>query len=249
MFNVNGNQNTAVGVGALQENHSDNNTAVGMRTLRDNSTGSSNASLWFRALQQDTTGAGNTAIGSDALWKNLSGSLNVAVGIGALSNSSGGRNVAIGPAAGIALTTGDENVAIANPGVAGESATIRIGQSGVHTSAYIAGVVTSTIGSGTPVVVDTNGKLGVSVGGAGISGYQLWTERWPVAPNTVATVSASCPAGKKILGGGHRLIGTVGALEAVDSYPATDTRWDLRVRNNTAGALAAQLSLTCASVN
>jgi hypothetical protein len=69
------------------------------------------------------------------------------------------------------LTTGSNNIAIANPGVAGESNTIRIGALGTetscaafplpaHTVTYIAGISGQTASGGAAVFVNTDGKLG-----------------------------------------------------------------------------------------
>jgi hypothetical protein len=66
--------------------------------------------------------------------------------------------------AGLNLTTGDDNVAIANAGAAGDSGTIRIGDSD-QKAAYIAGISGTTLeGSVAPVAVDKNGQLGVHTG-------------------------------------------------------------------------------------
>jgi hypothetical protein len=67
----------------------------------------------------------------------------------------------IGPWAGDNLTTGSNNIDIANPGVAGESSTIRIGTSGHHAT-YIAGISGVTITGGAPVVIDASGHLGTA---------------------------------------------------------------------------------------
>ena len=66
--------------------------------------------------------------------------------------------MALGPGA-FPPTTGDSNIDIGNPGVADEGNTIRIGTTGQHTAAYIAGIAGVTV-TGNPVVVDGNGHLG-----------------------------------------------------------------------------------------
>jgi len=57
---------------------------------------------------------------------------------------------------------GDNNIYVGNPGVADtESGTVRIGTAGTHTQTFIAGI-SGTAVSGTAVVVDSNGQLGVA---------------------------------------------------------------------------------------
>ena len=97
------------------------------------------------ALFNNTTGNDNTANGDDALVNNTTGSSNIAMGIGAGSN----------------LTTGDLNIDIGAFGVAGESATIRIGRSADQTRTFIAGIAGVAV-TGAPVVVDGSGQLGVA---------------------------------------------------------------------------------------
>ena len=92
----------------------------------------------------NTTGGGNTAVGVVAL----------------VLNTTGSNNIALGVSAGFNLTTGNNNIDIGNAGVTAESDTIRIGISGGQTRTFVAGI--SGVGvTGTPVVVDGNGQLGV----------------------------------------------------------------------------------------
>jgi hypothetical protein len=67
----------------------------------------------------------------------------------------------LGYQAGLNLTTGDNNIVIGNGGVADEANTIRIGTTGTHTNAYIAGI-SGVIIPGAPVVVDAAGHLGTA---------------------------------------------------------------------------------------
>ena len=61
------------------------------------------------------------------------------------------------------LTTGSNNVDIANAGVAGESKVIRIGTLNQQTSAFLEGVYGKTIGGTTKaVVVNGSGRLGTA---------------------------------------------------------------------------------------
>ena len=97
----NGNNNTAIGIGAMQDNtRGMQNTACGTDALGLNTTGSDNTAFGLGALAVNTVGNGNVAVGSYALSGFLHGDAvygNVAVGHYALIlDSSGGGNVAIG---------------------------------------------------------------------------------------------------------------------------------------------------------
>ena len=120
------------------------------------------------ALQSNTTGSANTAIGSQALSLNTQGSSNTATGGSALfANTTGINNTALGFNAGNKLTTGSNNIDIgANvPGVAGEANTIRIGKQGTQRATFIAGI-SGVAATGSTVVVNANGKLGVATSSA-----------------------------------------------------------------------------------
>src|SRR5437762_1741582 len=109
--------------------------------------------------ENKTTGNNNTATGASALVSNSTGSDNTATGVNALfSNTTGSSNIALGVAAGTNLTTGSNNIEIGNPGVAGESRTIRIGTGGTQTKTFIAGISGVTVPGGVGVIVGTNGK-------------------------------------------------------------------------------------------
>jgi trimeric autotransporter adhesin len=108
-------------------------------------------------------GTFNTATGFQALFSTTTGSFNTAIGGGALFNADGSSNIAVGFQAGINLTTSSNNIDIGNPGVAGESRTIRIGTTGSQTKTYVAGISGVTVPGGVGVIVGTNGKLGTVV--------------------------------------------------------------------------------------
>jgi len=67
----------------------------------------------------------------------------------------------LGNNAGGNLTTGSNNIDIFDRGVAGEANTIRIGKQGTQRTTFIAGISGGTV-TGTAVVVDSNGQLGVA---------------------------------------------------------------------------------------
>jgi hypothetical protein len=137
------------------------NTATGYQALNSNTTGFDNTANGFEALTFNTTGFSNTANGDYALQSNTTADGNTADGFGALQNNTGGFNIALGYHAGVNLTTGIDNIDIGNEGVAGDSETIRIGIDGFQTATFIAGI-SGTAVSGTIVVVDSNGQLGVA---------------------------------------------------------------------------------------
>lgn len=160
------------------------NTAVGLQAMRNNTTGSANTANGAEALATNVSGIGNTAIGQGAMYGNVSGGQNTSIGTSSLrkssggsgntavgaralfSNTTGGNNIAVGYNAGQNITTGSSNIAIGNVGNAADSGTVRIGTSGEHTQTFIAGVLGTVITSGQPVMIDSNGKLGVTASSA-----------------------------------------------------------------------------------
>ena len=162
--NTSGSSNVAVGLAALDSNTTGNgNTATGINALFFNQTGSNNAATGGNALVNNT-GSNNAAIGAFALQGNTTGHDNSAQGFQALNgNSSGSSNVGIGSHAGANVTTGSNNIIIgANVvGNASDANTIRIGKQGTQKATFIAGIFGVAV-SGSPVVVGSNGKLGVA---------------------------------------------------------------------------------------
>ena len=108
--------------------------------------------MGYNALNKNSTGIGNSAVGNNAL----------------LNNTRGRYNTAIGWRAGQRVTAGNDNIIVANPGVAGESQTMRLGKQGSLgtigsgiTRTFIAGINGVTTGlAGTALMVDANGQLG-----------------------------------------------------------------------------------------
>jgi Chaperone of endosialidase len=160
--NTTGTNNTAAGAQSLYSNTSGtNNNASGNQTLYSNTTANDNNAMGHAALYSNTTGAGNSGIGAEALFNNTSAYDNAAIGNQALySNTTGSFNIGIGYEAGYYLTTGNSNIDIGNRGVAADNGIIRIGQPGVQTQTYVAGIATSQI-TGSAVYVAANGHLGV----------------------------------------------------------------------------------------
>jgi hypothetical protein len=113
------------------------------------------------ALQSNTAGTFNTAIGASALTVNT-GTGNTACGNVALFFNTGSNNTALGNGAGTDLTTGSNNIDIGYivGGVAGESNTIRIGNSDINNT-YISGISGTNSPGGVAVFCNSDGKLGV----------------------------------------------------------------------------------------
>ena len=157
------NFNTANGYAALYRNSAgNNNTATGYEALFSTTIGEGNTATGVNTLHNNTAGFQNTANGAFALFNNT-GVNNTAIGVGALnSNTTGSNNIALGVGAGINLTIGSSNIDIGNNAVAGESGTIRVGQGGIQTRAFIAAIRGVTTGNADAinVVIDSNGQLG-----------------------------------------------------------------------------------------
>ena len=132
--------------GRFVANTADQNTATGAGALLSNTTGNSNTANGAFALFDNTTGGVNTAVGDRALQSNVSGD----------------GNIALGEGAGFNLTTGDNNIDIGSEGIAGESNTIRVGDSSIHSLVYLAGIVQMTVAAPFEVVIvdPSSGQLG-----------------------------------------------------------------------------------------
>jgi Chaperone of endosialidase len=166
--NRDGKENVAIGSYALQNNSSGNeNTAMGVSALERTGTSYYQTAIGWSS-QHFNTGSSNTSIGHKSLFGTYEaentgeadGSYNTALGTSALEFATkGDNNIAVGYQAGRNVTDGSNNIHIGNVG-ATESNTIRIGTSGTHVSAYIAGIDATVIAGGTTVHVDGTGKLG-----------------------------------------------------------------------------------------
>jgi hypothetical protein len=178
--NSNG-DNLSAGISALSSNAGWHNTAIGNGAMQNNTSGAANTVIGFQALNSNVTSNSHTAVGFGALFSNTLGVANTAIGSGALGNvTTGGFNVAVGNNAGLSNVAGNDNVAIGNGaggnapatasfnihigsfGAATDVGTIRIGNSGQHTSFFAAGIrgVTTTNNDAIPVVIDSAGQLG-----------------------------------------------------------------------------------------
>jgi hypothetical protein len=154
-YNTTGHDNTANGNGALQDNTDGYfNTATGTFALSNNTTGFDNTANSWGVLFVNTTGHDNTASGFQALGLNTTGNNNTANGaLALLNNMTGNSNTALGVSAGMNATTGSNNVYIGAgmTGVANES-----------NACYIASIFGQTSANGTPVLINSNSKLGTA---------------------------------------------------------------------------------------
>lgn len=162
--------NASTGISALSSvTTGTHNTAVGDEALTGDTTGTSNTGLGYFALESNQGGNENTAVGAQALEDTVgtsngsAGSGNTAIGWGALDNNmTGNANIAIGLGAGSNIVTTDDNIDIGAPGSNVDNAVIRIGNTGIHTAFYAAGIRGVTTGSNdaVAVMIDSNGQLG-----------------------------------------------------------------------------------------
>jgi hypothetical protein len=110
-------------------------------------------------------------------------------------------------------------------------------------------------------VVGADGKLPASIGAvgpkgepgpAGTGGYLIKTENVsvPQGDNDDKPVGISCPGGRVALGGGYSFReNDLDALLLWDSRPLSDASWRFRFRNDTGGAKAVTLFVTCATIS
>jgi hypothetical protein len=162
--NTTGSDNTANGSQALALNTTGHdNTADGFQALFNNTTGTQNTATGESALKNNTTASNNTGDGFQVLFHNTTGAGNAAIGYRALLNNNGSSNIALGFSAGGNLTTGSNNIDIGSLGAGGESNTIRIGSAQIRT--FIKGISGAVV-SGTAVVVNAGGQLGVAASSA-----------------------------------------------------------------------------------
>jgi hypothetical protein len=153
-----GHDNTSIGYKALEGNTTQNfNTAVGAYAQTQGN-GSDNVAIGLSALING--GNQSVAIGENAL--NSYGNQNVAIGYQAFLSVGGNGNIGIGYEVGSQLNSQSPQnlIYIGTRGVSGESSAIRIGDGGVHTSAFIAGISGVTVPDGVDVVINSSGQLG-----------------------------------------------------------------------------------------
>jgi hypothetical protein len=174
--NVHGAGNTAIGDLALQSNDMSGNaegninTAVGAQALLANVDGDSNNAVGYSAFENVIDGNQNNGMGTFAMVNN-NGAANTGLGDSVFMNSTTGSfNTIIGWQAGTGSgVDGQDNIyigATSGPAAGTENGTLRIGDPGFVSAAYVAGIFGQTAPVGVPVVVSPLGKLGTVVSSA-----------------------------------------------------------------------------------
>ncbi len=152
------------GTSRFLHNVGQQNLGVGLNALKVVTTGPQNVAVGEGALGNLTTGGGNVAVGWRALEAQTAAAQATAIGyLSFLSNSADG-NIGLGAFTGTDQTAGSTNMYLGyNVGRSvNESNTIRIGDSGFYSRAFLGGVrgVTTGAANAVPVVIDSNGQLG-----------------------------------------------------------------------------------------
>lgn len=180
--NAAGVRNTAVGYQALYNTngsfgiHGRDNVAVGADALFSNTTGNGNVAIGFYALYDNMTGSNNIAIGNGALQHNFNGSGNTVIGD---SFSSTRDSVSVGRAPEIHCPQGFYYPGVHYASINAQT-DVEVGQYSpedpfcgipdlttdtVHINAKTAVYVLAVNGNpvaGSPVNIDSNGRLGVA---------------------------------------------------------------------------------------
>ena len=152
----------AVGVDVLFNNSAGGNTGIGSRALRLNQLDSKTQPWVTTRSIAIPAGAFLTRPSAQAALTVNTGGGNTACGNVALFFNTGSNNTALGNGAGANLTSGNNNIDIGYivGGVAGESNTIRIGNSDINNT-FISGISGTNSPGGVAVFCHSDGKLGV----------------------------------------------------------------------------------------
>ena len=81
----------------------------------------------------------------------------------------------------------------------------------------------------------------------GVSGFELVNATSGTNNTSAKTVSASCPAGKVVLGGGYTAT-VITAASALQNGPVSNTTWTVRVSESQTGTPTWALNVTIACV-
>ncbi len=144
------------------------NTFLGVEAGYSNDSGDNNIYAGFQSGLV-STGSNNTYLGSSIAYAGYpgdSGSNNTYLGYeAAYNNTSGSNNTYLGYQSGLNNGTGTSNIYLGSQGSSGESNVIRIGSQGnsqgQQNVTFIAGIYGSTLPSGVPVYISSNGQLGM----------------------------------------------------------------------------------------
>lgn len=108
--------NTVVGDGAMRKSRGQNTVAIGGNALALSEYGTGNVAVGVEAMVGNKTGSRNTALGFGAMQSTDGASRNVAIGDGAAAFYTGFNSVFIGYRAGSGISSGDNQLHIANTG-------------------------------------------------------------------------------------------------------------------------------------
>lgn len=184
--NVSGQENVAVGEECLTLNTASFNTAVGCKSMNAAGAGQQNSYLGFAAGNAVTSGNSNTGVGYRAQPILTTGTFNDSIGSQCFNTLlTGSFNLGLGSGSGQNYTGAESsNILLANPGVLGESNTIRIGAQGSGSQqqnrAFMAGIVGVTV-TGNFVNISSTGQLG-SVSSGSIGQTITGNTGGPIAP-------------------------------------------------------------------
>lgn len=86
------------------------------------------------------------------------------------------------------------------------------------------------------------GPAGTGGAGAGLAGIEVMFSLNPNPPSTIQSFNslvgyATCPTGKRAIGGGFESLGGAAQMIPVQSLPFSDTTWRVQLRNTLAGPL------------
>lgn len=135
------------------------NVSIGEACLQTATNTDFNVAIGPYSMQNFDNDLGNVCVGYYAMNTATGGNVNVALGSGALNNIvNGSGNVAIGFVSGTNYTGAETNnitIGTQVSGTTGESTTIRLGNVGVHTACYIAGIAGVAVSNVNYVTIDT----------------------------------------------------------------------------------------------
>lgn len=181
------------------------NTFLGALSGSLSASGANNSTFGFGGMTNISSGDSNCGLGSTCFENLTTGNRNSGFGVVSLQNiTTGSDNIAMGHGAGQAFTGSDSNnIVIGNPGVSGESNTLRIGVTGSGTKevnkTYIAAIDGVTVAGSAPVGVDSNDQLSSlgfgSVGQVLVSGGPGVSPSWE---STGETTSSAVDSGSAI---------------------------------------------------
>lgn len=145
------------------------NDGFGLGVLQNITSGTSNSAFGNASLQNITIGSQNSAYGASSGTALNTGGNNTLVGFqSGLLLQSGNSSVALGYQSGSAWGAAvSNNIAIGSIGAVADSARIRIGTNGTHTSAFFAGIDGVNVGSVAKVVTMASDQLGTATITAG----------------------------------------------------------------------------------